>query len=197
MKTLDDLSQEPKNILIRNPLSQKAKKNCLVDTRKALPHVALEDPDGLRTITRNLTREGPEPIERFVRALPISTGVRVGNKRPIEEGIQNAVDRMMHESVSDGGFVDIARLRIVHLERLVAARLVGFVLQVLVQGEEVVHEVQFEGLDVWLIFLSFQKLLPRREEIVGRDDIMVSMNQSLFHTSQNTPPHGFCQCCRS
>jgi hypothetical protein len=78
-----------------------------------------------------------------------------------EEWIQNSVNGVMEKTVTDGGFVDVARFGVVDLEMLVLAMSIGMILEIVVKCEDVIHEMQLKLKHVLLLALTFDKLAPR------------------------------------
>lgn len=57
----------------------------------------------------------------------------------VEVGIENSVDSMVEESVSDGCFVNVPRLRVGDIECVVAFMSVCFVIKIVVECKDIVH----------------------------------------------------------
>lgn len=119
-------------------------------------------------------------------SLPNPTRVRINNKGSVEEGVKNAIEGMMEEPVADTCFVDLSGLGVVHFEGFVDAMSILSGRQVMVKRKEIVHELERECLHILFLSLAFHEFLPGHEEIVKRDDILIT-NLSLFF-SMNTPP---------
>ena len=97
----------------------------------------------------------------------------------------------MKKAVAHVRFVYAAGLRVGDVERLVIGMSVGFLAQILVEREYVIHQAELELLYVFAFTLSAHELAPRFEEIFERDDILVCMSEFLDHKA-TPPPHDFC-----
>ena len=112
-----------------------------------------------------------------MRSLPFSTRIRIGNERTVKEWVKLSIDRMVHEAVTHGSFMNIARLRIGNLEGLVWAMPVRLCFQVPMKCENVAHERMLELLHVTFASLAPHELFPSREQILHGDDIVVTMSE--------------------
>ena len=82
----------------------------MINGSEELLDVAFQYPALLGVILGDFACEIFESLHSFVRTLVQTAGIRVGNKLFIKVGIENSIDRMMQEPVSDRSFVDISRL---------------------------------------------------------------------------------------
>jgi len=146
----------------------------LIDRSKALSHVAFQDKDGLGVVFGSLPAKGSESVEGLMRAFPYSTGVGISDKGPIKERIEDTIDGVMEEAVSHAGLMNRTGFWVRDTEGMVGTVGIGFVYEVTMKREDIVHQVQFECLHVLFLGLASYELLPGLEEIFGRDDIIVS-----------------------
>ena len=93
-------------------------------------------------------------------ALPYPAGIRIRNELLIEIRIEYSVDSMVEEPVPHRSLVNVPRLRVRDIEGMVAAVSVVLGFQVLMEGENVVHQAQLELLDVFPSALASQEFLP-------------------------------------
>jgi len=86
--------------------------------------------------------------------------------------------------------MDIPGLGVVDLEGLIAAVGIGMMKKVAVKGEDVVHEVQREYLDILLALFSAFKFFPGLQEVFNINYFFKTMGQLDFHKtpSFSTPP---------
>ncbi len=73
------------------------------------------------------------------------------DKAFIEVRVEDSIDSMVQKSVSYRSLVNVSRLRVGDVESMIGTVGVGFILQVLVQRENVVHEVKLKLLDIFLL----------------------------------------------
>lgn len=95
---------------------------------------------------------------------------------------------MVQKPVAHARLVDVARLRVADFEMLVAAVAVCSARQVFVERENVIRESIFKLLYVLLAAFPFQEFIPRAEQIIDCNDILVGMNEMRSHSSERTPP---------
>lgn len=106
-----------------------------------------------------------------MRAFVVTARVRIGDPRAVEEGIEDAVDRVMEKPVAHRGFVYVARLRIGNLESVIEAMLVCSSGKILMQLNNVVHKRMLKFLHVLFLALAGKEFSPGREQILDGYDI--------------------------
>ena len=94
---------------------------------------------------------------------------------------------MVEKSISYRSFVDISRFWVRDIEGMVAAMRIGLLLKIAVEGEDVVHKMKLEFLDILLLPLTLQKLLPGFENIFDGNDMLIRMTEPL----KSPPPDEF------
>ena len=65
--------------------------------------------------------------------------------------------------------------------------LVSFILKIVVERNNIVHEIQLEFLNIFSLPFAIQKLLPCFEKILDGNDIIVGMIEPL-----KSPPNRVC-----
>jgi hypothetical protein len=70
--------------------------------------------------------------------------------------------------------MDISWLGVGDIESFVVGVAIGFSYEVSVQCEDIIHEVQFELLDIFFLLLSLQELFPSEKQIIERGNIIIS-----------------------
>lgn len=173
MKASDYFREEPESIRVVDVSSDDSKKNIVIDVRKKLSDVTFQYPDSLRVIVRNPTSECTQAIDRFVRAFVPSAGIRIKNKLAVEKWIQDPVDRMMQEAISNRGFMNVSWLRVVNLKSVISAVPISLVGKAMVQCDKIIHEMSREQGDIIALSFARQKLLPRGKQIFKRNDILI------------------------
>ena len=129
-------------------------------------------------------------IRGFVCPLPYTTGIRVGNELLVEIRIENAIYRMMQQSVTHTGFMNISWLGVGYVEGVVATMNVRFDLEFLVEIKNIVEQPILKFLYVRFLLLSPQEFLPRCKQIFYRNDIVVGIGMS-DPSPQMPPPQEF------
>lgn len=105
--------------LVRYASMQDLHERIVMDGSEELPDVALEDVAGTRMIPRFGICEGAEPVHGAMRPLLLPAGVRVGDERAVYGRIQDAMDGMVQQPIAHTRLMDVTRLRVGYLERLV------------------------------------------------------------------------------
>lgn len=187
MEAAHDFPEKPEYVGVGNTLFKYAGEALVVDCGKELTHVTFQHPNGPRVIARDAVCKSSEAVERFMASLVLPARVRTRDEGGVEEGIEDAIERVMQETVADAGFMDTAGFRVGDVECLVVGMNVGLLSQVLVEREDVIHQTQLELLHVFALSLAAHERAPRFEEIIERDDILVGMSEFLDHKS-NPPP---------
>lgn len=67
---------------------------------------------------------------------------------------------MMEQAISDRCLMDTSRFRVVDLKGLIGAMAVSMIDEVGMELEKVVHEAERKGLDIPLLALAADELLP-------------------------------------
>lgn len=150
----------------------------MINVCKELSDVAFQNPACAGVIFRNFAGESQETIKGFMRAFPFSARIRIMNEFLVEVRIQHAVDAVVEQPVSNGCFVDIARLGVVYLEGLIFAMLVYFIFQISMQGKYVVHQAEGELHDIFPFSFPAQEFLPRHEQVLDGYDTIETMNST-------------------
>jgi hypothetical protein len=102
-----------------------------------------------------------------VCTLPYAARIGVRYEGSVEERVELAVERVVQKPIVHARFVNVTGFRVGDFEGVVAAVFVDFVLQIAMEGENVVHQSVLEFLHVCFLALPSQKLLPRVEQILN------------------------------
>ncbi|HEY4521312.1 MAG TPA: four helix bundle protein [Candidatus Paceibacterota bacterium] len=121
-----------------------------------------------------------------MRALLFSTRIRVGYKGTVKEWVELSVDGVVDETVAHGRLVDVTRLRVADLERVVRAVTIFARKKIVMERKNVVHQVVLELLHVFLLAFASHEFLPCAEQIFNRNDIVVCMSE--LNPPNRTPP---------
>lgn len=146
--------------------------------------IAFQDPARSRIVPAHRAEKCLEPAHRLVRPLAEPAGIRIVDEALVEIRIEHAIDRMMKQAVTHACLVNVSRLRVGDVERVVAAVAIRFRFQVRVERQDIVHELQAEFLHISLLPLAPQEFFPCLKKILDRDDIIKSMREPI----RATPP---------
>ena len=130
---------------------------------------------------RSLASEDSEAVEGFMDSFIISARVRIGDKQSVEKRIKDAVNGSVHYSIFYSRLMDISRLRVGDIESFIVGVAIGFSYEVSVQCEDIIHQMQFELLDIFFLLLSLRELFPGEKQIIERDDIIISGGTSFLY----------------
>ena len=72
----------------------------------------------------------------------VTTRIRVMDKLAVETRIQDSINSMMEQSITDAGLMNITRFRIIDFEGLIGAMSIRFVYKLSMQGKDVAYEVK-------------------------------------------------------
>lgn len=169
-------------------LTQDSEQDIVVDGGEEFLHVAFEYPDSPGMIMGHLPGKFLKSIKRLVNPLSVPTGKRIGDEQSIKERVQDTIHGPVYHPVPHARLVDIPRLRIRDAEGFVAGVVIGACGEVIVQGDNIVHQVPFKDLHITPVPFSDSELFPRKQKALEGYDRIVIMNTSAFHTSKNTPP---------
>jgi len=167
----DHFSEKPSDSFVGNPAVQNFRKHAMVDCREELPDVAFQDPDRFRMIRALLAGERIKTIQRPMRSLGDAAGIRVRDKRCIEERIKPSINGMMKQAIPHGRLMDIARLRVADVERTIRPMPIRMRNEIPMEQEDMIHEAQREFLNIGFIPLADNEFRPRLQKIFDARDI--------------------------
>lgn len=159
-ETIDNLANQPQRPFVQIPL-ENTNKRLVISAREEFPYVALQNPAGFGVVFASLPAEATEAVQCLMCPLPDPTGKRIGDELTIEVRVQNSVYRMMKQAVADVCLVDVPRLRVGDIERLIAAVPIGTMKKVAVKGKDIIHKADTKFLDIRFSALAAQKFSPR------------------------------------
>lgn len=111
----------------------------MIYIREKLFDVAFQNPASLGIVLANFIRERAKPIDRPVRAFPNPARIRISDKCFLKKRIKNPINGVMQQSVANCRFMNIPRLRIIDLERLITAVLICMMKKIVVERKDIVH----------------------------------------------------------
>lgn len=159
-ETPNHFAQEPANSFVGYASPENLRQDCMIDSRKELSDVALQNPDSLCVVFAFFASERIKTIHRLVRSLVDAAGIRVGNESFIEKRIELAIDSVVEQTVAHRRLVDVARLRVANIERAIRAVPVGTRNEISMQQEDMIHEMQREFLYVGLVPFADDEFRP-------------------------------------
>ena len=145
----------------------------MIDARKELSDIALQNPASTRVVLRDLIGECPKPIHRFVCPFPETAGIRISNECSIKERVQLAIERVVDEPVAHTRFVDVAWLRVTYFEMMIPAVLISAIRKFVMQNQNIIHQMPFKFLNISPFALAFYEFSPWIEQILDRNDTLV------------------------
>src|SRR3989344_5308743 len=84
---------------------------------------------------------------------------------------------MVQESVTHGRLVDVARLGVADTEVFVAAMAICSLLQIRVKCVDMIYQITLKHEYVVLASFAPSEFLPRGEQVLDRDDIVIGMSE--------------------
>lgn len=97
----------------------------MINAGEKFPNIELKRPNSAGVVIASLGGELPKSIHGFMHSLSVPAGKRIGDKRTIEERIQDAVDGMMQKSIANAGFMDVPQLGVEDVETSVGTMTVN------------------------------------------------------------------------
>ena len=89
-----------------------------------------------------------------MRTLTDSTGTRVENKFPVKIRIQDSVNGVMNKPISHACLVNVARLRIINFESLIAAVPVVSINEILMKWKNIIHKINRKLSNIFPLFFT-------------------------------------------
>src|SRR3989344_4798284 len=93
---------------------------------------------------------------------------------------------MMEKSISYTCFMNVTGFWIVYFECFVTTMSVCFIFEIIVERENIEHQISFKFLYIFSFPFIPNKLFPRLEDIFERNDKIICINKN--HTINSTPP---------
>ena len=121
-----------------------------------------------------------EAIHSAVRTFTRTAGVGIVDERSLNNRFNNTAQGMMDNPIAIGSSADTPGLAFVDRKFPVATRLISFLTQFLVQGDQFIFNVHLEGGTALLGFLAHSGRLACPVEVFKRDDFFVE-STITFH----------------
>ena len=112
-------------------------------------NVALEHPDSFGVILAFDISELPESIDRLMSSFVQPAGIGIIYKCLIEKRIKHPIQSMMQEPIPNCCLVDVPRFWIRNVKSLVWRMAIGFSHQVLMESDNIPHQIPLEYLHVF------------------------------------------------
>ena len=93
----------------------------MIDIRKKLADIAFENPARPSIVFAYDAGKCSKPIHCGVRTFSITARERIGDKCPVEEWIELAINSVVDKPVMHAGFMDIAWLWVGNIKSVIAA----------------------------------------------------------------------------
>ncbi len=157
--TFKNTVNEPKNLMIFNFSGKNVSKNVMVNTRKELTDIELQN---IRvTAGKRLTT-----VDSPMRAFANTIGIGVRNKTKLENRLYDITQCMMNHPISERSCADQTSFRIMNVKISVGARLIGLVLELRLQHEKIFFQPVFKRSHSRFAALAFGGLFVGEQQIV-------------------------------
>lgn len=165
-----DFIQQPHRHFVVDRSAQDRQQDAMINACEESVYIALEHVAHPRSVLPSLSQHSLERIHGFVRPLPPPARERVRDESAVKDRLQDANDRMMNEAVADTRLVNPPLLGIGNRECRVRTMAVLPRRKFSVKRENVLLQSPLELLDITSSPFSASELLPRREQVLWRDD---------------------------
>jgi hypothetical protein len=145
---------------------------CKATRQRRAIEVALQH---VRKAARQLLRA----IQRGVRPLADAAGVRVVDKAPLENWLDDLAEGVMHQAVTERRGRNQTRLGIVDVKIVVRPRTIRLRLQFYLQCEQIFFQVVLECRDVGVFAFAARSVFERKPQIFKRGDLWIQVFESL------------------
>lgn len=116
--------------LILNPPLNLLAKNCPINPVKKLPNIELQGIGAIRHRSKRLLRI----IRGGMSSFSLAAGKRLFNESGIEDRVNHAINRVLHDQIVEGWRVNLSELGLVHLKSVIRLRTIRPVMERLVHG---------------------------------------------------------------
>jgi len=171
---LQDAVNQPHHVWVTYLMAQDVPEDRVVNGREELPDVALED-------VGEAAGEFLAAVQRPVGAFADPVGVGIGNERALKEGLDDPYQGVVDDPVPEGGGGDEAALRVVDVEGVVRAGLIGLEHQFPLQFQQVGFQVKLKSGDVGLSPLSPRRRPVGQVQVLKGTYLRIEMFEGLCH----------------
>lgn len=112
VKAPDDLSQKPHRLGVLDSFLQQPDERPVVDRGEELSHVTFHGDDGFPVVCARATEQRMKAIHAPVSAVTHATGEGILDEGFLKARIHDRMDRMVHNSVPNGCFVNVPLFRV-------------------------------------------------------------------------------------
>ena len=119
--------------MVRDMTGKDVLQNGVIDGGEELTDIAFEHPTSAGVVVTSFISEGTESIERPMCTLPLPAREGIGNEPTGEEGIEDAINRMVQKAVTNRGLADVTGLGVGDAEVAVGAVGIGLTQKLAVQ----------------------------------------------------------------
>ena len=144
----------------------------MIYTIKKFLHIAFECKARPRFVPTDLSRHVFYGSDTSVRSKTNTAGKGVSDERRLKNRVDDGVDSVMKNTVTHCGLVDVTTLGLVDVETAIRPVLVGFDFEFAVELKNVFLQTPFKRADIPPFRLVAPKSLPRREQILRRNNFV-------------------------
>lgn len=158
--------QKPQSIWVLNLLSQDLEKDSVINGVKKLFNVAFQNITRASVISGHFSDYPFCCKDTLVIAFTNSTREGVRDKGGFKNWIENVVDSVVEDPISDGRFVNMSFLRIINIKIGIWSVLVFLREQISLKLKYILLQFFFKLQNVWLTAFTNLKLLPRQKQVL-------------------------------
>ncbi len=144
----------------------------MVHAVEKLLHVALERKARVRSVSTDLSSHVLDGSNAAVGPESDATGERVRNERAFKDRTQNGIDGVVQDTVTHRGFMDVSSLGVIDKKSMIRTMPIRFVLEFAIELEDVLLQPPLKCADVSSFGLVAPKSLPRRKQVLRRNDFI-------------------------
>lgn len=138
----------------------------MVNGIEKFSHIQFQNPQCARVIMGQSKSQILQSSYRRMNAFSNSRRSRIKNKHFIPGRLNNPVDGVMKEAISDRSLMNMAALRIVNKKGEVAAMLVGSIFEIFVQCKNMIFKIDLKFSHIVFIAFLFFELRPSVEQVL-------------------------------
>ena len=113
----------------------------MINIGKELSNIAFQNPTGFGVIFAHNMSILAEFINGPVRAFSVSARIGISDESFVKKWAKNPINRMMQKSVAHCRLVDVSWFWVIDFKGLITAVIVGMIDEVVVERENVIHQL--------------------------------------------------------
>src|SRR5579872_3966555 len=148
------------------PFSKYRDKCLVIYIVKKLLHITFKRITDYGVILANFAKHTVHNLNSLVVTLSDPTRIRCFNKSWFKYRIQNIKKRMMKNSVSDSGFMNVSALWISYIKSRVFSVFICLIKKFSAKSENILFKISFKFLNIDFRPFALAELLPGQEEVL-------------------------------